>query len=457
MLIRFSWKNFLNFSENSDGSALEVSPLAGRVRQKRDFHVVETASLGVLRFCALYGANASGKSNFVKVLSFFQTVIASGALPLETPNLWCKLSESHRLRPSRFEIEFELEGKVYAYGFEVLLTKRLILSEWLFEIDKKGNDTTIFERMPEKGSFEVTESPETRLGNYLDDFSVNCEKLFLSYVNQSGLKFIAEDPQGNVLKCVYEWLIHSLNIVSQAFCPHSLTYFDDGDISEETLYRALKSFGTGVEGIKLEAVSFDRVFENLEPHLRESIIERIKTQRTQGEKYPSLLFGLLNRKNGNAIYRLKVSEKGKCELSELRFLHHDKEISFSLDEESEGTRRLLTLLPILLSKKDSVFVVDDIDRNLHPNVTLEFVREFFDGAKKNPALKTQLIVTSNELVLLNLEVLRRDEVWFVEKKETGASEIYSLDQFNERFDKKIDKAYLEGRYGAVPSLHPKES
>lgn len=454
MLIRFSWKNFLNFSENSDGSALEFAPLAGRVRQKRETHVVETAGLDVLRFCALYGANGAGKSNLVKALAFFQTVIASGDFPAETSNLCCKLSESHKQRPSRFEIEFEIDGVVYAYGFEALLIKRQILSEWLYRLNKKGNDTTIFERLLEEGSFVVTASPETRLGNYLEDFSVNCKKLFLSHINQAGLKFIVDDTEGKVLKCVYEWLTVTLRVVSPTFSTQSVTYFDAAGINEEDLCFLLKSFGTAIEGFSYDEVSFDGVIDTVDTDLRDDIIRRIETLRAREEKCPSFLFGLLSRKRGNTIYRLKVSEKGKYELSELKFLHHDKTIPFSLDEESEGTRRLLTLLPILLLNKESVNVVDDFNRNLHPNVALEFVREFFNRAKNNPALKTQLVATCNEVALLNLELLRRDEVWFVEKKETGASEIFSLDQFNERFDKRIDKAYLEGRYGAVPRYLP---
>ncbi len=457
MLIRFAWRNFLNFSNAADGEDLEYSSLAGRVRQKRESHVVETAGLDLLRFSALYGANGSGKSNFAKALIFFQTVIASGGLPFETSNLWCKLSESHRLRPSRFEIEFEIDGLVYAYGFEALLIKRQILSEWLYKLNKKGNDTKVFERTPEDGSFEVTESPETRLSNYLDDFNLNDKRLFLSQINQAGLKFTVDDAEGKVLKCVYKWLTSSLRIVSSASTTQSITYFDKGEIGEEALYLALKSFGTGIEGIQYEDVPFERFLDDVEPNQRELIGKRIETELASEISRPSLFFGLLNRKSGNAIYRIKRGEKGKYELCEMKFLHHDKAIAFSLDEESEGTRRLLTLLPILLSNKESVNVFDDFNRNLHPNVALEFVRAFFDRAKGNPKLKTQLIVTSNEAELLNLELLRRDEVWFVEKKETGASEIYSLDQFNERFDKKIDKAYLEGRYGAVPHLLPKNN
>jgi len=311
MLIRFALRNFLNFSNDANGGDIEYSSLAGRVRQKRETHVVETAGLDVLRFCALYGANGAGKSNLVKALAFFQTVITRGDFPAETSNLCCKLSETHKQRPSRFEIEFEIDGVVYAYGFEALLAKRQVLSEWLYRLNKKGNDTTIFERLPEEGSFEVTASPETRLGNYLEDFSVNCKKLFLSHINQAGLKFTVDDAEGKVLKCVYKWLTSSLRIVSSAFATQSITYFDKGEIGEEALYLALKSFGTGIEGIQYEDVPFERFLEDVDTDLRDGIIRRIETLRAREEKCPSFLFGLLSRKRGNAIYRFKVS--GVCQ------------------------------------------------------------------------------------------------------------------------------------------------
>lgn len=450
MLIRFSWKNFLNFSENSDGTALEFSPLAGRVRQKRDFHVVETASLGVLRFCALYGANASGKSNFVKALAFFQTVIASSDFPTGTTNLWCRVSETNHQKPSYFELQFEIDGTAYAYGFEAVLTKRQIISEWLVMLDERGDDTTIFERTTKTGLFDMLYSSETRLSNYLDDFSVNHDKLFLSYINQAGLKFIKDDPQGKLLSLIYGWLTQRLRVLSPSFKLPDMSSFDDPGIYEKEICRILKSLDTGIEGFTYEVIERDKFFDEITPSVRDALRKDIEQHMFGQPKGTQQLFSLVSARYGARIYRVRLLEANKIELSELKFMHRDKNLLFHLAEESDGTIRLLNLLQILLSKKETVFVVDEIDRCLHPNMTYEFVREFFNQAKRNPSVKTQLIVTSHESTLLDFDLLRRDEVWFVEKKETGDSDIYSLDQYNERFDKRIDKAYLEGRYGGVP-------
>ena len=96
---------------------------------------------------------------------------------------------------------------------------------------------------------------------------------------------------------------------------------------------------------------------------------------------------------------------------------------------------------------NKVFVIDEVDRCLHPSLTYRFVETFLDIAKQNGV---QLIVTTHESRLMDFDLLRRDEIWFVDKNKNGESSIYSLEEYNARFDQKIDKAYLEGRYGGVP-------
>lgn len=91
-------------------------------------------------------------------------------------------------------------------------------------------------------------------------------------------------------------------------------------------------------------------------------------------------------------------------------------------------------------------MVDELDRCLHPQVTYEFVRKFLEHAGKHDI---QLLVTSHESRLLDFNLLRRDEIWFVEKRK-GETKLYSLEEFNERNDRKVDRAYLDGRYGGVP-------
>lgn len=119
-------------------------------------------------------------------------------------------------------------------------------------------------------------------------------------------------------------------------------------------------------------------------------------------------------------------------------------------EESDGTRRMLDLLELIFAAKSGskkVYVIDEIDRSLHPHLTHKLIETYLDLVDKS---EIQLIVTTHESYIMNLDLLRRDEIWFIEKDKEGVSSLYSLDEYNERFDKKIDKAYLDGRYGGVP-------
>lgn len=111
----------------------------------------------------------------------------------------------------------------------------------------------------------------------------------------------------------------------------------------------------------------------------------------------------------------------------------------------------MDLLTVLFeNRQGSVFVIDEIDRCLHPQLTYKFVEEYLKIAMFQDI---QLIVSTHESRLLEFDLLRKDEIWFVDKNAGGESTIYSLDEYNERFDKKIDKAYLEGRYGGVSSAN----
>jgi AAA15 family ATPase/GTPase len=126
-------------------------------------------------------------------------------------------------------------------------------------------------------------------------------------------------------------------------------------------------------------------------------------------------------------------------------------VSFRLEQESDGTRRLLNLLPALyhLRRSNAVYFIDEIDRSMHPILARKFL-EFF--LKSCGGGKRQIIVTTHESTLLDLDLLRRDEIWFAEKDNGGSTRLYSLVDFKVRTDLEIRKHYLQGRFGAIPFL-----
>ena len=128
--------------------------------------------------------------------------------------------------------------------------------------------------------------------------------------------------------------------------------------------------------------------------------------------------------------------------------HGNSEDQFEYGDESDGTQRLFDLIPIFYNtNKNKVVIIDEIDRSLHTNVVKRFIELFFSITQGSDR---QIIATTHDSNLLDLELMRQDEIWFVERDNDHSSKIFSLNKFRERFDKKINKEYLLGRYGASP-------
>ena len=151
---------------------------------------------------------------------------------------------------------------------------------------------------------------------------------------------------------------------------------------------------------------------------------------------------------GNDLYLVKKDENNKFEVKSLKFMHNNSEYSFGAYEESDGTIRVLELLDILLTD-NKVYLIDELDSSLHPLLVEGLLKLFLESNNTN-----QLIITTHELKTLDFDLVRRDEIWFAEKSEEGSTRIFSLEEFKDvaRFDRKIDKAYLEGRFGAIANI-----
>ena len=152
MLIRFNIRNFLSFSSKADGSTEEFSMIAGKVRSKKE-HIYDNGDLKLLKFAAIYGANASGKSNLVKAMKFFRQVVVNG-LPDGHTEKYCKVVKNNKDMPSYFEVEMMLGKKYYAYGFEVLLNQSKFIEEWLVELYPNNTEKILFHRDIENGTYE---------------------------------------------------------------------------------------------------------------------------------------------------------------------------------------------------------------------------------------------------------------------------------------------------------------
>lgn len=450
MLIRFNVKNVYSFSSQEDGASEEFSMIAGKGLRNKKEHLYDDGSLKLLKFAAIYGANAAGKSNIVKAMDFMRQTVVLG-LPDGHTEKYCKIKAENKNEPSYFEIEVKLGNRYYAYGFEVILNQSKFISEWLVELQKDNSEKEIFHRDILSGEWKTSgelnrKGLREKVEVYADDIKNDSSVLFLSIMNQNKKTLYEKYKSAYVLQRLYCWLKDDFDISfpDQSFSDYS--YLRDSTQTEE-ICRLISAFGTGITDFEMVEVSLEKVLNKLPSRLQKALQANIERDQIAVRNTPKMsrITAVLRSRSDFFVFNIDTSDEVKCQT--IKFSHGAENTLFGLSEESDGTVRILDLLEILFAGEGKTYVIDELDRCLHPSLSYKFVETFFKVAESR---NIQLIVTTHESRLMDFDLLRRDEIWFVNKRPTGESDIYSLDEYNTRFDQKIDKAYLEGRYGGVP-------
>lgn len=444
MLIKVIIENFMSI-----GAPQTLSMVAGKVRGHRD-HLLISKKLSLLRFTALYGANASGKSNFVNALDFSQRVIVDG-IPKGFTQKYNRANEQNKFKVSRFEFEIKIYDKFYNYGFEILLSESNIVKEWLHE---KNNDSSfmiftrdLLNKEYSLGNYFKKEESLNRLHIYFDDTKSNESALFLSVMNRDKSELYKSKSELLIFRDIYDWFKYDLDINYPDKPFSNYSYFTTRTNSEE-IYNTIKKLDIGITNFKIIDAKREDIMNNIPNKLLEKVREDIEEKIAHCKKAaePTSEIGAILRSDKD-FFIFEVDENCNMVIRTIEF-EHGPHGSFNICEESDGTRRILELIEILFTENNhKIYVIDEIDRSLHPLLTYRFIETYLNSLENK---NIQLIVTTHESRLLNLDLLRRDEIWFVNKNANNESELYSLDQFNERFDKKIDKSYLLGRYNAIP-------
>ena len=452
MLIDFRVKNFKSFKDD-----VEFSMVKGKAKNKSE-RTFELKNLSVLKFSSLFGANASGKSNLVQALQIMRFLVLNSALPVEAINEYYRLDDACKGAPTYFEAIISLDGKIYSYGFEVSLSSNAYSSEWLMELKKTrdGSEREILIYKRENNKIELSNAlrkkesgVSTRLDVYKEDTEINPNILFLHRLNkEKNVLFEKGDEDILILKKVYDWFMSSLVIINPN-APFTSAEYLSSESKLAELVNLLKAFDTGITQIR-EVPSTEEEFIRKNRLLLEPLKSEMIKRRYLLNSYGKLDSISLMVRSEIDFWIIVLDEKGVFSYQRLVFLHDDNSAhDFSLRDESDGTLRIFDLAEVLLSdSNDRTFVIDELDRCLHPALTVQFVKLFLKQASQTD-FTNQLIVTTHESRLLDLNILRRDEIWFVTKTD-GISKLYSLEEYNERFDRVIDKAYLEGRYGGIP-------
>ena len=449
MLKRFNVKNVYSFATRDDGKSEEFSMIAGKMRSKKE-HIYDDGKLKLLKFAAVYGANASGKSNLVKAFDLMRRIVLTG-LPEGHTEKYCKVDPENKNRPSYFEIEVVLGEKYYSYGFEVILSQSRFTSEWLVELHADDTEKELFTRDIEQGMYSLggdlsRKGLKEKLEVYAEDISDDGSVLFLSVMNQNKKNLYTKYKSAAALHNVYNWIRESLTIIYPDQPLSAYAYMTKAK-QADVICDLISAFGTGITDFKFVDVDLEQIAQGLPLTLRKEILAEIeKNQAIVRQNKDIAGFDLAMRTREDFfIITIDGSDNIKCQTIE--FTHGQKGALFTLNEESDGTVRILDLLEILIAGEGKTYVIDELDRCLHPMLSYKFVETFFKLAKKK---NIQIIVTTHESRLMDFDLLRRDEIWFINKKANGESDIYSLEEYNARFDQKIDKAYMEGRYGGVP-------
>ncbi|HUQ92031.1 MAG TPA: ATP-binding protein, partial [Bryobacteraceae bacterium] len=439
----FSVSNFRSFSTEETFSLVASKRLAAR----HDTHLVSIPDSNekVLRAAVLYGANGAGKSNLFKAIRYLKSIV----VPTRSYSYGTGCSRfrftADSEQPSTFDLQFIAEEKLYRFGCKI--DDRRIIEEWLVQV-VGGREKAIYERITDSNG-RVTVDAE--------GLKSSGEKLrALATVggpqNQSFLATVRAtlDPSeiGDPLSAILSWFRDSLSLVGpdEALGPLGFLLSRDSDLLNFA-GEFLKSSSTGVDHLEVAKNQISE--EDLRTALPADVVSRLLQRtlddgkdtativRSDGDEFTVDLRG---EKRHHHI-RVQAAHKNQAE----------EVVALSLSQESDGTRRLLNLIPALheLKTKNAVYFIDEMDRSLHPILVWNFL-DFF--LKSCAGGQRQIIVTTHESNLLDLDLLRRDEIWFAEKDGGGATRLYSMMDFKVRNDLEIRKHYLQGRFGAVPFL-----
>lgn len=444
MLIQVNVQNFKSFNELNS-----LNLIASNKLRKQKERLYESDTISLLKSTVIYGSNASGKSNFVEVLRFMKECVMNQEIPIESYNWYYRNHEDNKEKISSFSVQLLLNEDCYEYGFDAILNTQTIKDEWIVDLNKKK---ILYQRnndgKPLNG-LNLGREDRMRMEIYLDDFLHNDKSLFLTEMNRN--KSFDKDSELSVYHRIYNWFVKDLNVVLPDMPLTKFSYYYD-ESTLSNIKKIVRSFDTGIEDIEIKNMSEEQLQNKIGISLYKDVINELKKNvQKQGQELN------LSMRSKKEFFNITMNDNYDLEIKTLCFKHGQSMLDFEFCEESDGTKRVFDFLDILLNKnQNSVYVIDEMERSLHPNLFNRLIELLNEYQKQS---NIQVIFTTHESSIMKQDLFRRDQIWFIERNKDNDSRIYSLDTFNERFDKKISKAYLEGRYGVIPqfkSLHINE-
>ena len=432
MLMGFKVKNFRSFDELQ-----HFSMLAGKVRNNEN-HIIETNNKKILKFSGLFGANGSGKSNLIIAISIIKGIFNGGIRTLIN-NQFYRGKNGNPNKDSYFEYEIEIDKKLYSYGFELNFSRNELVSEWLIDMTKPTEKIIFFFFLKKKTIGSDIKEKNEYFNTCLKEMKNNNSDLFLLEMSRRLIMSKNNDVFFKDIINVFNFLANEMIIIRPA--SHKLLPLDYVD-KKDKIIKYLNKMDININNIKADDYDINSIRSRMSDVDFANFINDFEMISKKAKINSCTL------RIENDLYLVKKDENNKKKKKSLKFMHNNSEYSFGAYEESDGTIRVLELLDILLTD-NKVYLIDELDSSLHPLLVEGLLKLFLESNNTN-----QLIITTHELKTLDFDLVRRDEIWFAEKSEEGSTRIFSLEEFKDvaRFDRKIDKAYLEGRFGAIANI-----
>lgn len=428
MLLSFSVENWMSLRDR-----VSFSMFAGQESQHGErLPKLSKYRKKVLPIAAIYGGNASGKTNFFKALSFVKKLVVKGTQP--DGLILCepfRLDESTK-NPSCFCFELLIEDDIYEYSFSV--TQQAVIEEKLVHI-KSASEKVLYHRHAGKPNFDMS-LQENKFLEFAFQGTRDNQLLLTNSVSQ----------KVEIFRPIYDWFRDTLVLIApdSRFEAYEQFLDENGDLYA-AMNKILPQLGMGITRLGGEEIPF----ENL------PIPEALKTKLQEDVKEGTTVRFLTWLSNE---YIAVTRRKGELLAKKLVTYHQKldgKEIQFEMRHESDGSRRVIDLLPAFLDlstgKSQKVYVIDELDRSLHTHLTRDLITAYL--ASCSAQSRSQLLMTTHDVMIMDQKLLRRDEMWVAERDKSGISNLYSFNEFKEvRYDKDIRKSYLQGRLGGIPEI-----
>lgn len=429
MIITFSIENWMSFRD-----PVSFSMIASRERQHGDrIPSVKKYPIRILPIATIYGGNASGKTNFCKALSFIRRMVIKGMqtdslIPVEP----YRLDSNFLKKPSRFKLELLIDEVIYDFSFAV--TKKAVVEEKLIRITSTS-EKVLYDRQNERVDFHESLSENQFLNFAFKGTREN--QLFLT--NSVSQKIDDFRP-------VYDWFKNTLELIAPDSRFEPFGHFID---EENPIYKIMNELlpllDTGISHIGSEEMPFDNLSlpDDLKMRLQEAVKEDeaiLLVIPPADEKF------IVVRRQDELTVKKMVSFHSKVD---------GTDVKFEIRQESDGSIRVIDLLPVILDissvSSNKVYIVDEFDRSLHTLLTRQLL-DFFLSNCSNKS-RSQLLITTHDVLLMDQQFFRRDEMWVAERDRNGASSMLAFSDYKEvRSDKDIRKSYLQGRLGGIPRI-----